>query len=191
MDNFIFSKKVLKSIVLIMFLILSTLAIIFFPHIKGKIKKEKVDDVGKIYQQSLSLIEKGDFKQATELLEKTIKISPNAINYLQTLAIAKYNSKDYQGAISVYEKMIKIDSKSAFAYNGIGNAFRDLKDFKQAEENYQKAIKIDQYFIASYTNLALVLKEQGKKDEAKKILENGLEVNPNSAELKTVMEVIE
>ncbi|MBU1663412.1 tetratricopeptide repeat protein, partial [Patescibacteria group bacterium] len=149
MNNFIFSKKVLKSVVLIMFLILSTLAIIFFPYIKGKIKKQ--ENAGEIYQQSLSLIEKGDFKQATELLEKTIKISPDAINYLQTLAIAKYNSKDYQGAISVYEKMIKIDSKSAFAYNGIGNAFRDLKDFKQAEENYQKAIEIDQHFIASYT----------------------------------------
>ncbi len=174
-------------VIIIVIIVTFSRSLYFFSVKRNSIKKTQIE---KNFQEGKKLLSEGQFELAEKLLKKAVKAKPENINYLQNLAIAKYNLKDYQGAIRNYERIIKINSKDAFSYNGLGNIYRDLGQKEIAKENYKKAIKVDPRFTVAYSNLALLLDEEGKKEEAVKILEEGIKANPESEGLKGVLKIL-
>jgi tetratricopeptide (TPR) repeat protein len=125
----------------------------------------------------------GDVSGAETLYEQAL-VKDAKLEYRAQLALVKYRLKKYEEAIASYQELIKAGSNAAFAYNGIGNAYRDwalLEDsnkiFRQneAEQAYRKAIAADTGYVVGYTNLAILLEDQGKIAEAVNIAKQGLE----------------
>jgi tetratricopeptide (TPR) repeat protein len=107
------------------------------------------------------------------------------------LAVTKYNQKDFEGAITVYQKLISKDVCNPSAHNGLGNIYRDQKKYSLAEESYRKSIGCDETYVAAYSNLAIMLMDLGKKEEANKIVDEGLKNNPESSDLKNIRQILE
>lgn len=154
-----------------------------------------IDNLGKSspeinYKSGRESFKKNDYSLALNYFMKAVESEPDNIDYLTELAIAHYRLKNYDEAVRNYDRIMSLDSNNAFAYNSVGNICWIKKDFEKAEFYFRKAIELNPNLIVSYSNLALMLSENGKKDEAVKILVQGAQANPDNMELKYYLKII-
>lgn len=114
-----------------------------------------------------------EYKQAIPQLEEKLKQTPDDLEALQELAIAQYNTKQYEAAAQTYQKMLQVKD-DPFTRNNYANVLRDWGKTDEAKAEYQKAIAGDPKLTVAYINLATVLVREDKKDEAIKILDQGI-----------------
>lgn len=114
-----------------------------------------------------------EYKQAIPQLEEKLKQTPDDLEALQELAIAQYNTKQYEAAAQTYQKMLQVKD-DPFTRNNYANVLRDWGKTDEAKAEYQKAIAADPKLTVAYINLATVLVREDKKDEAIKILDQGI-----------------
>ena len=143
------------------------------------------------YQTGMKFIDQNNHSLALDYFEKAVESDPDNINYLTELAITHYRLKNYRESIKIYEKIIDLDGSNISLYNNTGNIYWIIKDSERAEYYFKKAIELDANLIAPYSNLALMLDENGRKEEATEILNKGIIANPGSIELKMALRIIE
>ena len=143
------------------------------------------------YQTGMKFLDQNNHSSALDYFQKAVKSEPDNINYLTELAITHYRLKNYEESIKVYEKIIDFDGSNASLYNNTGNVYWIIKDTERAEYYFKKAIELDANLIAPYSNLALMLDENDKKEEAIEILNQGVITNPDNVELKMALRIIE
>lgn len=125
----------------------------------------------------------GDLTGAETLYEQAL-VKDARLEYRAQLALVQYRLKKYEESILGYQELIKAESNTAFAWNGMGNAYRDwalvdesgrVSRLFEAERSYRNAITADKGYVVAYTNLAILLDDQGKTGEAINIAKQGLE----------------
>lgn len=146
------------------------------------LKKQPDYTSQQLYDQAVQQVDKGQYATAETYLEQALLKQDDA-TYRNQLAVVKYRLKKYQEAIDQYQKLIAAGKDASFAWNGIGNAYRDWADqdthrqgeFRgDAEDAYKKAITLNSGYVAAYSNLALLYVEEGKKDAAISMLNQGI-----------------
>lgn len=168
---------------LIISLSLIFLIVFYLSYLRNKLQEFN-------YNRGLDNLSQGNFDEAAKNFEKAAS-GKNETDALYQLAVSKYNQKDFEGAISAYQSVIEKDSLNAPAFNGLGNIYRDQKNYSQAEESYKAAISVNSSYIAAYSNWAIMLMDNNRIDDAKKVLNEGLEKNPISVELNNIKKVLE
>ncbi|MBW6440891.1 tetratricopeptide repeat protein [Patescibacteria group bacterium] len=143
------------------------------------------------YKSGITLFDEKNYSSALDFFKKAIDEEPNNINYLTEYAITNYRLKNYSEAIKTYQRIIVIDENSVSSYNSIGNIYWIMENYDAAENNFKKAIEINPSIISAYNNYALMLDEKGQIEEAKEILQQGMEANSENTELKLTMRIIE
>lgn len=143
------------------------------------------------YKSGRELFKQNNYSSALGYFQKAVEADPNNVDYITELAVTHYKLKNYNEAIKNYEKIIILNPDDVLCYNRIGNIYWIKGDFKRAEFNFRKAIELSFNLIVSYNNLALMLDENGKKEEAIKILNQGIAANPDSVELKYYLKIID
>ena len=143
------------------------------------------------YRSGRESFKQNNYSSALDYFQKAIVSDPNNIDYLAELAITQYRLKNYDEAIKSYEKIISLNPDNISCYNRIGNIYWIKKDFERAEFYFKKAIELDSSLIVSYNNLALMLDENGEKEEAIEILNQGIKANPDNIELKYYLRIID
>ncbi len=167
----------------IILLLLIFLLMFYLFYLRDKLQERS-------YERGLANLSQGNFDEATKDFEKAAS-GKNETDALYQLAVSKYNQKDFEGAISAYQGVIEKDSRNAPAYNGLGNIYRDQKNYSQAEENYKAAISVNSSYVAAYSNWAIMLMDNNKIDDARRVIAEGLETSPGSTELGNIKKVLE
>jgi len=146
-----------------------------------------------LYKDAVEFNKKGNYGDASDFLNEAIKRDNNDTNIsvMHELAVSNYNLKKYDDAIAAYQKIIAVSPDSASVYNEIGNVYRDKGERKTAEDSYKKAIGIDSGYILAYNNLAMMFVQDNDLNAAKKIIQDGLAVNKDSAELQRILKSLE
>jgi len=85
-------------------------------------------------------------------------------------------------AVAIYEKAIAINPADGRAYNNWGKCLASKNDFEGALIKYQTATKRSPGLVQSYYNQAVTLARLGRLEEAIKLLEKSLELDPTFAE---------
>jgi hypothetical protein len=75
-------------------------------------------------------------------------------------------SRQFQAAIEGYQTALTLWPHSLIAFMGLGNSRYKLGDLNGAESAFRRAIKDHPRSAAAYNNMAQVLSEQGRKEEA-------------------------
>ena len=143
------------------------------------------------YRSGRESFKQNNYSSALDYFQKAIKSDPDNIDYLAELAITHYKLKNYNEAIKSYEKIISLSPNDTSCYNRIGNIYWIKKDIERAEFYFKKAIELDSGLIVSYNNLALMLDENGEKEEAIGILNQGIAANPDNVELRYYLRIID
>lgn len=142
------------------------------------------------YKWGMENLSKGDFDKAARNFESA-SAGKNEVSAIYKLAVSKYNQKDFGGAVEAYKEVVAKDPGNSAAYNGLGNVYRDEKNYQAAEDYYRKAVESGNSYVIAYSNWAIMLMDNGKTEEAKKVISEGVSRNPGNMELQNLKKIIE
>jgi tetratricopeptide (TPR) repeat protein len=98
--------------------------------------------------------------------------------------IAALKAGDMNGAKAAFEVAIQKNAKQADAHHYLGLVQDQLGNRAEAEKSYRKALELQPDLEESATNLAAILVEGGKFDEAAGLMKKAIAKNPKSAALQ-------
>lgn len=190
---------VIGSIVLSGIILMAAVIILFISARlqQGVLTKQPEYTAKEYYNQAVAQADKGQYQASEQYLEQAL-LQEDAATYRSQLAVVKYRLKKYSESIDLYQKLIAGGADAAFAWNGIGNAYRDWADEdgahkteyqKNAEDAYGKAIALNSGYVAAYSNLALLYESESRKDDALRVLNQGIQATA-SKELQQVKTTI-
>lgn len=134
-----------------------------------KAREANADAVLPILATARYLIETNTPKDAIPMLQEAANRNPENTQILDVLANAFIRSDQRGQAISTWEKILRINPKAAAAQFRIGEAQMAGGDRDAALASFRKAAEIAPGTVEPQVGMALVLQQQGKKDEAMRI----------------------
>lgn len=143
--------------------------------------KKSPNEIAQLYSDlGTQAILRGEYPQAVEDLRKAISLnSDNAIahNHLG-LSYFALGKKDL--AKAELERAIAIDENYSDAYINLGKLAEDTHKFDLAKRYYQKALDNLEYKFRhrALTNLAQLALRENNTDEARKLIYQSIQVNP-------------
>jgi tetratricopeptide (TPR) repeat protein len=93
----------------------------------------------------------------------------------------------YHKALRHFQVVAAIDPTNAEAWYNIAEAYNFLEQVEEAEINYARAIAIEPEIIDYYTAPSRMYMEHGQASKARIVLEEGLHINPESAQLRAFL----
>ncbi|HXZ03299.1 MAG TPA: tetratricopeptide repeat protein [Ktedonobacteraceae bacterium] len=93
----------------------------------------------------------------------------------------------YHKALQHFESVAAIDPTNAEAWYNIAEAHNLLEHVEEAEINYARAIALEPEIIDYFTALSRMHMEHGQALKARLVLEEGLRINPDSAQLRAFL----
>lgn len=132
----------------------------------------------KIYTQQKN------FSEVQQLLEYLIRHNPTNDGYMTQLGATLMRRRRFREAISAYEQALKIHDLVAVRYVNIALCYQAMNDLGQARHNFQKALDLEPANVQYLMLLVDLLLKQDSREEARELLLKGIEINPDSAELR-------
>src|SRR5436305_12161917 len=93
----------------------------------------------------------------------------------------------YQKALQHFQIVAAIDPTTAEAWYNIAETYNLLEQLEEAEINYARAIALEPKNIDYFTALSRMHMEHGQTSKACLVLEEGLRINPESAQLRAFL----
>ena len=130
----------------------------------GKMGPDVYVGLGRLYESQNKPAE------AVAQYQKALSISPSDLGAMVSLARLYDRRGESAKAIDYYHKAIKANPKSALAHNDLGLCYARQKQYQQATESLNKAIALQPTNPKYRNNMATVMVELGRTDEAYKQL---------------------
>jgi len=128
----------------------------------------------------ISLKEK-NFKEAAELINKSINLNKNNYSALNNLGTCHSNLGNNDEALRNYNTAIGLKPNYAGAYNNRGVALMSLGRVDEAIESYNKAIKLKSDYVDAYLNKGLALQSIFDFKESIKNYDRAIKLKPDYA----------
>jgi len=116
-----------------------------------------------------------DYKSAAEVLKKAIEISPDNARLKRELAQNLLLTEKFDEALQLYNQLAVEDPKDSQTQLRIAEIHRQKRDFSKAREALNKAKDLDSDNLDVRYEEVNLLADQGKTDEAVKILKGMLD----------------
>lgn len=122
------------------------------------------------------------FEEAESLLHFAILLEPDNPLPLVMQGNVKLARQDKRQAEALYRQALELDAGHAPALFNLGNLAMGRDDFESAQTFFAKAHELAPGDPRLANNLAMAMKEQGRLDEAERILRQAIAVSPDFAE---------
>jgi tetratricopeptide (TPR) repeat protein len=150
-----------------------------------KQKEEPKEDFGAI---KAPVNVEGEIRMLKDVLTR----DPKNLNALIKLGNLYMDTGKYQEAVEAYGQALEIDPKNVDVRVDRGTCYRYGGQPEKAVEEYRKALAINPNHVFANKNLAIVLAYDLKKnEEAAKVFENYLKVNPSDPDAAKIREEIQ
>jgi tetratricopeptide (TPR) repeat protein len=136
-------------------------------------------------EKGWSLISLGDYRSATQALEKALTLSPGAVEAQSLLGWAQMLNEDYDDALGNFSKVLMKEPANALARINVGYICLKKRIFGEAIEHLSKAIRLDndrKATLYAHYYLGLVYLEREMYEDAQSFLRKTLKLGPNLIE---------
>jgi Tfp pilus assembly protein PilF len=113
-----------------------------------------------------------ELAKAQQEYEKAVKVEPTNLTALVSLARLQDRQARPDLAVATYHKALKAHPNSALVYNDLGLCYARKRDLASAVAMLHKAVEIESGKPSYRNNLATVLVEAGRADEALRQLQS-------------------
>lgn len=123
-----------------------------------------------------------------------VQISKEAINHLHDRARQLKDEGRYAEAKVIFKQILAIQPKNPNAHFDLGNVYLCQGKYVEAIDLYEEAIKLglsDKHTLTYYFNLSMCYIGLGRNKEAIYCLKQCLDINPDYAEAKDLLELVE
>jgi tetratricopeptide (TPR) repeat protein len=134
----------------------------------------------------IELYKNGKFAEAAQALSGEVERSPEDVQALSYLGLARVFAGDPSGALEPLNKAVEIDASCTDAHYGLGLAYVKLKKLDKGISELQSATKLDPDHAYARYYLGMAYNQAGKKDLAIPYLRRFLELAPNAPEAPAV-----
>jgi tetratricopeptide (TPR) repeat protein len=117
--------------------------------------------------------------KARESLEKALELDPDCGETLVNLGklyFERFGMKDE--AMTLFKKAQRVTPKSALGCMALGDAYFKLKNYQKAEHFYKIVLLRLRFYVPAINNLGIVKIHLGKTEEAIKLFQFGISVQP-------------
>ncbi len=145
-------------------------------YINALIKLNRLDDAKVVFDQAKNKGAKGDgFAHIEEILDDP---DQGQLKSLMRL----YDKNEFQQVFNTAQKLAKKYTKSLEIWNLMGASAVKIGHQEAALLAFQKALSIKPDYFQAYTNIGIVLKEQGKLEESIKAYKKALSIKADHSE---------
>jgi tetratricopeptide (TPR) repeat protein len=136
-------------------------------------------DVSKMMETAQAYSKKGDFANALLVLNKANKTKPGDLVIQKELAYTYYRAGNYKEAVPIAQGLVDRQDADVQSFQIAGNIYKALGDPKEFEKTYRSALKKYPNSGALYFEYGEVMLTQQQSNEAIKLWEKGIEVDPS------------
>src|SRR6202012_1467181 len=113
------------------------------------------------------------YPQAEQSIREALRLRPSASTWVQ-LALVQAQAAKVRESIATLDRAIAIDPDLPDAYSAAGAIHMQLGDTAAAEKKFREALRIQPNYAAVHNNLATLLSETSRFDEARYHFEEAL-----------------
>ena len=118
--------------------------------------------------------------------ELVLKQEPDNQAALKGLVEVRVRQRDFQGAIAPLEQLIALNPNEGLYHLVLGQVYAAQKNSDRANAAFDRATQIDPKDYRPVLGKALLLKEQGKAEQAKPLFEQAAALAPSSSEKEQI-----
>jgi tetratricopeptide (TPR) repeat protein len=141
--------------------------------------KDKIDELQMIQDAERAEFE-GNYTAAAALHEKMLALRPNAASSHINLALAQARMKNFDLAIQTLRRGIEKIPGSELLLSRLGYTYLVTQRIEDAFSTMADVLKINPRNMDALTASAMILDNQGKKEEARNFFERALAVEPEN-----------
>lgn len=133
-----------------------------------------------LIEEGVSQHDRGNYDAAIKLYEEALVENPDNVEAIYEMSFSYSMKKDYKKSLELayHGAEYKSDMLAAF-YMQIGNNLDILGDPKKSVEVYKSGLKLMPRMAMLHYNLAATYRNMGKVDDARKVIKEGLLLDPN------------
>lgn len=132
----------------------------------------------KLFREAMALKDKGEYEQASLILEGLLENNPNNVRYLYELGRSLYMEGKYTAAEEVIKKAISIDSNDIFAYLTLGDIYLEQEDYEEAKRIYELTLEKFPTFSLAHYRFGELFCKQGQHEKALEAYRNCAAFDP-------------
>ncbi|MEJ7618055.1 MAG: tetratricopeptide repeat protein [Pyrinomonadaceae bacterium] len=130
-----------------------------------------------------------DLTRSAEYLERAVALDAHNLEARYYLGRVRFTQNFFEQARIAFEEVLRRNPLHSKAQNNLGQVYEAQNDQARAIEAYRRAIELDRTSTAKpselpFLNLATLLSEDGKLEEALLLLAHAAKTNPASAKVK-------
>ena len=136
--------------------------------------KDAYNNLGNIFKES------GKLPEALAAYQKVIELDPDNGPAHNNLGIVFKATREIEKSLDHFRKAIELSPENATIYINLGNTLGQQKKLPEAVAAYRRALAIQPYNDDAYENLCRTLYIAEEHDEAKTVLDQWLEYDPDN-----------
>ncbi len=129
----------------------------------------------------------GDYENALRHFDLALAVYPQHLDFQEKKAATLIALKRIAEAKKLLESLLRENPKRSIALLNLGFAQALTNNLPEALRRYDQALALDPDYEQAMVNKAAILIFQGKKTEAKRLLERVLKLNPGNAQAREGM----
>lgn len=114
-------------------------------------------------------------------------VSRHDVKWYMDLGVSYYNQQRWAMAGGIFETVLSTGMDTAAVWGDIGVVRAQMGDPLGARQAFENSLQRDERFVETYKNYALLEIQQGRRDEARRILEKGEALQPGNTEIQTLL----
>ncbi|HEY2291275.1 MAG TPA: tetratricopeptide repeat protein [Thermoanaerobaculia bacterium] len=146
------------------------------------------DPTGRNLEAAMKLASQGQVENALSAIRQEIRLQPNDPRPRMAEVMTLLNAKRPKDARNAIDGALSSNPRNPDFLYLRGAVKMALRDLPGAEQDFRQTLQIKPDHVAAMSDLAVLLTANGKKDEARQLLQKVLEIKPNDPMAKANLE---
>jgi hypothetical protein len=139
------------------------------------------EEAKEIRQACYELVQQKEYENAKDLIDRLLNDDPNDAAALNFLGIIHLDLQNFHLGYQYFRRALQEKPGYAPIWTNFGLSAHELGRNKEAMSAYLKSAELDNNYYKAYDNAAALLIEESKWDEAEKMCNLSLEIDPDGS----------
>ncbi len=125
----------------------------------------------------------GDLATAAASFRKATELQPSMAEAFMGLGLCLANQRQFSAALEALKQAVALEPTSSVFHYHLGQCYLELEDIARAAEHLGRSIGLDPSTPSAYVSLSRCLTITGNHEAARNLVQQGLAILPNNAQL--------